>query len=191
MAGAAGQPRAYSSQQDTGFFASAVSALKTSGIGGIIGQGLQAGIGMAKSVFGIGQPQQDSPVMQAAKAQDVKPVVLSADPSRWAPSQAIKMASSPTVPGQIRNASALQTAGQPALPQAPAMIARKKGQKPREAQSNQQSIVIDLTQNFDLITQDAAAARKVLEAIRPDMEALIRRALEKIRSDKRRTAYAQ
>lgn len=109
-----------------------------------------------------------------------------------------------------RNGSALQTAGQPALPQAPAMIARKQGQKAKKQQPGQQrsrwersdptdaasslrgqGISIDLTQNFDLITQDASAVRKVLEAIRPDMEALIRRALEKISSDRRRTSYAQ
>ena len=156
---------------------SAASALKLSGIGGVVGQGVKNGIGMVKSVFGGNENQQ---AVQTAGTQAVKTSAISANASGMA------------LPPNLKNKSALQTAaGQPALPQAPAMLARKQGQKSREAQTGQQGISIDLTQNFDLITQDAAAARKVLEAVKPEMEALIRRALAKIASDKRRTAYAQ
>ena len=51
-------------------------------------------------------------------------------------------------------------------------------------------IHIYLTQNFSLMSSDPRAVRRVLESIKPDMEALIRRALDKIASDRRRTAYA-
>ncbi len=177
-------------QPDRGFMTNVASALKSSGLGATIGQGLEAGIGMAKSVLGIGQ-KQETAAAQASKAKPVQTTILSAAPAKSTLAQTAQAVISGSAAGQARNGSALQTSGQPVLPQAPAMIARKKDQKSKEPQPGQQSISIDLTQNFDLITQDAAAARKVLEAIRPDMEALIRRALEKISSDRRRTSYAQ
>ncbi len=79
----------------------------------------------------------------------------------------------------------------PALPQAPSLIAKNRKAKQEAKQTGQQAVSIDLTQNFDLITQDAAAVRKVMESLKPDFEALVRRALDKMQSDKRRTAYGQ
>lgn len=76
-----------------------------------------------------------------------------------------------------------------ALPQTPARLARRGGSTAQAAGSNGQ-IMVDLTQNFSLMSSDPRSVRRVLESIKPDMEALIRRALDKIASDRRRTAYA-
>lgn len=76
-----------------------------------------------------------------------------------------------------------------ALPQTPARLARRGGSTAQAAGNNGQ-IMVDLTQNFSLMSSDPRAVRRVLESIKPDMEALIRRALDKIASDRRRTAYA-
>lgn len=76
-----------------------------------------------------------------------------------------------------------------ALPQTPARLARRGGTTAQASGSNGQ-IMVDLTQNFSLMSSDPRAVRRVLESIKPDMEALIRRALDKIASDRRRTAYA-
>lgn len=77
-----------------------------------------------------------------------------------------------------------------ALPQTPGLIAQTPAGR-RKDRDSPASITVDLKQQFDLITSDAAAARKILDSIKPDMEALVRRALEKMQSDRRRTAYAQ
>ena len=76
-----------------------------------------------------------------------------------------------------------------ALPQTPARLARRGGTT-AQASGNNGQIMVDLTQNFSLMSSDPRAVRRVLESIKPDMEALIRRALDKIASDRRRTAYA-
>ena len=76
-----------------------------------------------------------------------------------------------------------------ALPQTPARLARRGGST-AQASGNNGQIMVDLTQNFSLMSSDPRAVRRVLESIKPDMEALIRRALDKIASDRRRTAYA-
>lgn len=90
-------------------------------------------------------------------------------------------------------AAPVQTSGRvgtpTALPQTPARLARRGGNAAQAAGSNGQ-IMVDLTQNFSLMSSDPRAVRRVLESIKPDMEALIRRALDKIASDRRRTAYA-
>lgn len=95
------------------------------------------------------------------------------------------------IPAGSRTGSSLPTtAGTPtALPQTPARLARRGGNAPQAAGNNGQ-IMVDLTQNFSLMSSDPRAVRRVLESIKPDMEALIRRALDKIASDRRRTAYA-
>lgn len=77
-----------------------------------------------------------------------------------------------------------------ALPQSPELIGSANRNK-KAKDDAPASISVDLKQQFDLITSDAAAVRKIMESIKPDMEALVRRALEKLQSDKRRTAYAQ
>lgn len=89
--------------------------------------------------------------------------------------------------------TAIQTSGRvgtpTALPQTPARLARRGGST-AQAAGNNGRIMVDLTQNFSLMSSDPRAVRRVLESIKPDMEALIRRALDKIASDRRRTAYA-
>lgn len=97
------------------------------------------------------------------------------------------------VPLPTTAGTATQAAGRvgipTALPQTPARLARRGGSTAQAAGSNGQ-IMVDLTQNFSLMSSDPRAVRRVLESIKPDMEALIRRALDKIASDRRRTAYA-
>ncbi|WP_300718494.1 phage tail tape measure protein [uncultured Desulfovibrio sp.] len=97
------------------------------------------------------------------------------------------------LPQTITVLAPAQTAGRvgtpTALPQTPARLARRGGKAAQAAGSNGQ-IMVDLTQNFSLMSSDPRAVRRVLESIKPDMEALIRRALDKIASDRRRTAYA-
>lgn len=76
-----------------------------------------------------------------------------------------------------------------ALPQTPILVEQVSKAKKRAEQAP--SIAVDLTQHFELMGQDTGAIRKVMESLKPDFEALVRRALEKIQSDRRRTAYAQ
>ncbi|MDE6735578.1 MAG: phage tail tape measure protein [Desulfovibrio sp.] len=78
-----------------------------------------------------------------------------------------------------------------ALPQAPELAKAAMRGAAKASSPASGSVTVDLTQHFDLIADDARAVRKVLETIKPDMEALVRRALEKLQSDRRRTAYAQ
>ena len=171
-AGSAGGLRqtAPSGQQERGILSGAVSALKSSGIGAAIGQGLQTGIGMAKSALGLGQ--KSPAATPVSTIQTGKPPVLSISPD----SQPV---------------ATVSATSRPALPQAPSLIAKNRKAKQEAKQTGQQAVSIDLTQNFDLITQDAAAVRKVMESLKPDFEALVRRALDKMQSDKRRTAYGQ
>ena len=77
------------------------------------------------------------------------------------------------------------------LPQAPSLVAGKGKGKPQAKQPEQREISIDLTQNFELISDNPAAVRKVMDSLKPDFEALVRKALAKISSDRTRTAYAQ
>lgn len=77
------------------------------------------------------------------------------------------------------------------LPQAPELAKAAMRGTGKSGAPASGSVTVDLTQHFDLIADDARAVRKVLESIKPDMEALVRRALEKLQSDRRRTAYAQ
>lgn len=72
------------------------------------------------------------------------------------------------------------------LPQSPAAVSRN-----READASPRALNINLKQYFDVIATDGAAVKKVLSSIKPDIEALIRRALEKMAEDRRRTQYAQ
>lgn len=76
-----------------------------------------------------------------------------------------------------------------ALPRTPALV--EKVSKAKKQADQAPSIAVDLTQHFELMGQDTGAIRKVMESLKPDFEALVRRALEKIQSDRRRTAYAQ
>lgn len=93
------------------------------------------------------------------------------------------------IPAGQSAASATGSKGPLALPQAPGLIKSSTGGK--SSGNSPSAFQIDLTQNFDLITQDAAAVRKVMESLKPDFEALVSHALEKLQSDRRRTAYAQ
>ena len=97
------------------------------------------------------------------------------------------------LPRMITSPMSAQAAGHvgkpTALPRTPARLARRGGFTAQAAGNNGQ-IMVDLTQNFSLMSSDPRAVRRVLESIKPDMETLIRRALDKIASDRRRTAYA-
>lgn len=88
-------------------------------------------------------------------------------------------------------AAASATASPRVLPQTPAMLAARASRRTGARESGPTGISVDLKQDFNLIAGDARAVRKVLESIKPDMEALVRRALEKLQSDRRRTSYAQ
>lgn len=129
-----------------------------------------------QTVFIPAQTRQERPVMVTANGQT--------SPSPKQPpvfSEPLKM---PAVQAARSAAEAPR-----ALPKTPALISGKSGTPPNGGQPA--SIQIELSQQFDLIAQDASAVRKVMESLKPDFEALVRRALNKINSDKRRTAYAQ
>lgn len=129
-----------------------------------------------QTVFIPAQTRQERPVMTTATGQ--------ASPSPKQPpvfSAPLKM---PAVQA-ARSAAEVPRA----LPQTPALISGKTGRPPNGGQPA--SIQIELSQQFDLIAQDAAVVRKVMESLKPDFEALVRRSLEKLQSDRRRTAYAQ
>ena len=117
-------------------------------------------------------------------------VTLAGDNSR---PQTLFIPAGSRTPVPVTAGTATQAAGRvgtpTALPQTPARLARRGGKAAQAAGSNGQ-IMVDLTQNFTLMSSDPRAVRRVLESIKPDMEALIRRALDKIASDRRRTAYA-
>ena len=74
------------------------------------------------------------------------------------------------IPAGSRTGSSLPTtAGTPtALPQTPARLARRGGNAAQAAGSNGQ-IMVDLTQNFSLMSSDPRAVRRVLESIKPAM----------------------
>ena len=164
---ATGQP-APSGQQPGGLVASAASALKSSGIGAAIGQGLQG----ALDIFRPSSGQKDQGAARVAATQTGKPPVLSISPD------SLPAATTPAT-------------SRPVLPQAPSLVAGKGKGKPQAKQPEQREISIDLTQNFELISDNPAAVRKVMDSLKPDFEALVRKALAKISSDRTRTAYAQ
>ena len=89
--------------------------------------------------------------------------------------------------------TAIQTSGRvgmpTALPQTPARLARRGGTTAQAARE-QRPDHGGSDPEFSLMSDCGGAVRRVLESIKPDMEALIRRALDKIASDRRRTAYA-
>ena len=117
-------------------------------------------------------------------------VTLAGDNSR---PQTLFIPAGSRTPIPVTTGTATQAAGRvgtpTALPQTPARLARRGGNT-AQASGNNGQIMVDLVQNFSLMSSDPRAVRRVLESIKPDMEALIRRALDKIASDRRRTAYA-
>ena len=125
-----------------------------------------------------------------ASASGTTVVTLAGDNSR---PQSLFIPAGSRTPIPVTTGTATQASGRAgtptALPQTPARLARRGGTTAQASGSNGQ-IMVDLTQNFSLMSSDPRAVRRVLESIKPDMEALIRRALDKIASDRRRTAYA-
>ena len=101
-----------------------------------------------------------------------------------------------TAASSARAATSMPTVRTPAaptptlLPTAPARVARASRQSSQQG-GGPRELTIDVTQNFDILSSDPQAARKLLESIRPDMEGLIRRALARLESNQRRTIYAQ
>jgi hypothetical protein len=74
------------------------------------------------------------------------------------------------------------------LPQAGARSAAASSATPA---ATDKGISVDLKQYFDVAKADAAAVKKAMEMIKPDMEALVRNALAKLQSNQARTQYAQ
>lgn len=89
--------------------------------------------------------------------------------------------------------ASLMASGGPgaALPQTPALLAGRKGKAaPAGADENRGGLHVELHQQFGLVG-DPRAVRQIMEHLKPDFEQLVRRALDKLASDRRRTAYAQ
>ena len=89
--------------------------------------------------------------------------------------------------------SSLMATGGPraALPRTPALLAGRKGKAvPAGADENRGGMRVELHQQFGLVG-DPRAVRQIMESLKPDFEQLVRRALDKLASDRRRTAYAQ
>ena len=108
-------------------------------------------------------------------------------PAGGAATTAASNARATTVAPTVRTPSAATSV---ALPTAPARVARASRQSAQQDEGPRE-LTIDVTQNFDILSSDPRAAKKLLESIRPDMEALIRRALARLESNQRRTVYAQ
>ena len=75
------------------------------------------------------------------------------------------------------------------LPQTPARLARRTGSAPTGERGG--SVQVAVSQKFDILSSDPRAVRKLMDSLKPDFENLVRRALEKLESNRRRTAYAQ
>lgn len=89
--------------------------------------------------------------------------------------------------------ASLMASGGPraALPQTPALLAGRKGKAaPAGADESGRGMRVELHQQFGLVG-DPRAVRRIMESLKPDFEQLVRRALDKLASDRRRTAYAQ
>ncbi len=139
------------------------------------------------TIVSVGGDNSSTQTVFIPASQNRKSAAINAENSRNSTAFATNPSGAMQMPA-IKGARAMADAPR-ALPQSPALISKKRASKKQgEAPT---SINIDLKQNFELLTQDAGTARRILEAIKPDMEALVRRAMEKISSDKRRTAYAQ
>lgn len=95
--------------------------------------------------------------------------------------------------GSGAGASLMATGGpRAALPQTPALLAGRKGKAvpATGTDENRGGMHVELHQQFGLVG-DPRAVRQIMESLKPDFEQLIRRALDKLASDRRRTAYAQ
>lgn len=94
--------------------------------------------------------------------------------------------------GSGAGASLMATGGpRAALPRTPALLAGRKGKAvPAGADESGSGLHVELHQQFGLVG-DPRAVRRIMESLKPDFEQLVRRALDKLASDRRRTAYAQ
>lgn len=95
--------------------------------------------------------------------------------------------------GSGAGASLMATGGpRAALPQTPALLAGRKGKAAPATgtDENRGGMRVELHQQFGLVG-DPRAVRQIMESLKPDFEQLVRRALDKLASDRRRTAYAQ
>lgn len=89
--------------------------------------------------------------------------------------------------------ASLMASGGPraALPRTPALLAGRKGKAvPAGADESGRGLHVELHQQFGLVG-DPRAVRQIMESLKPDFEQLVRLALDKLASDRRRTAYAQ
>ena len=85
--------------------------------------------------------------------------------------------------------SSARLASTAVLPQTPARLARRTGNAPTGERGG--SVQVAVSQKFDILSSDPRAVRKLMDSLKPDFENLVRRALEKLESNRRRTAYAQ
>ena len=85
--------------------------------------------------------------------------------------------------------SSARLASTAVLPQTPARLARRAGNAPTGERGG--SVQVAVSQKFDILSSDPRAVRKLMDSLKPDFENLVRRALEKLESNRRRTAYAQ
>ena len=94
--------------------------------------------------------------------------------------------------GSGAGASLMATGGpRAALPRTPSLLAgRKEKAAPAGADESGRGLHVELHQQFGLVG-DPRAVRRIMESLKPDFEQLVRRALDKLASDRRRTAYAQ
>ncbi len=136
----------------------------------------------------------------AAGRGPVTVVTLAGDNNRpqtlFIPASARRGASAtPVADAAASSASVVTVAalpGRPAssavLPQTPGRLARRAGSAPTGERGGMQ---IAVSQKFDILSSDPRAVRKLMDSLKPDFEALVRRALEQLESNRRRTAYAQ
>lgn len=94
--------------------------------------------------------------------------------------------------GAGTESSALMATGGPraALPRTPALLTARRKKTASSAPSDSGDLHVEVRQQFGLVG-DPRAVRQIMESLKPDFEQLVRRALDKLASDRRRTAYAQ
>lgn len=154
-------------------FMAAEEAAKKKGKSG--GSGGRSGAGSGRSASGSG------PITVVTLAGDnSSPQTLFIPASARGGTSAAPVASATTSPARLASTAV--------LPQTPARLARRTGSAPTGERGGMQ---IAVSQKFDILSSDPRAVRKLMDSLKPDFENLVRRALEKLESNRRRTAYAQ
>lgn len=137
--------------------------------------------GSSRNAAGAATSASGAPVTVVSLGGDNNKIQTIHIPAGQLPGKTTSMAAQSTAP-------MLATSPDKALPRTPELI-KNSGMKKQNAAKD--PLTIELNQNFDIMSSDPAAFRKVMESLKPDFERLVRMALEKMQSDRRRTAYAQ